>query len=91
MALITNLAPNPTPSPLLDDQGRAILHMPNELGRALIRLDGLLRDSDMKFNVECPECTARAGRLVYVIPVERGGRVEFLCPHARRISDLSTQ
>ncbi len=67
------------------------MHMPGELGRALVRMDGLLRDSEMKFNIECPDCTMRAGRPVYVIPVERGGRVEFLCPHARRMSDLSAQ
>jgi hypothetical protein len=89
VALITNLAPNKTPSPLLDAEGRAIEHMSSELGRSLLRLDMLLRDAEMKFNIECPECSQRMGRPVYVMPVERVGRVEFVCPHVRRISELS--
>ena len=89
MALITNLAPNKTTSPLLDAEGRALEYLSAELGRNLLRLDLLLRDSEMKFNIECPECSHRMGRPVYVIPVERVGRVEFVCPHARRISELS--
>ena len=88
MALITNLAPNRTPSPLLDNEGRAIEYLPSDLGHVLLRADGLLRDAEMKFNIECPTCTQDAGRPVYVIPVERAGRVEFVCPHARRISEL---
>jgi len=88
MALITNLAPNRTPSPLLDNEGRAIEHMPTELGRVMLRADDLLRSAEMKFNIECPTCTMRTGHPVYVMPVERAGRVEFVCPHARRISDL---
>ena len=88
MALITNLAPNRTPSPLLDNEGRAIEYLPADLGYVLLRADGLLRDAEMKFNIECPTCTQEVGRPVYVIPVERAGRVEFVCPHARRISEL---
>lgn len=89
MATLTNLRPNGTPSALLDSDGRAILHVPAELGRAMLRADLLLADADMKFNIECPECSHAAGRPVYVIPAERAGRVEFICPHARRISDIS--
>jgi len=89
MALITNIAPNRTPSPLLDAEGRGIEYLPSELGRSLLRLDGMLRDTAMRFNIECPHCTVEAGRPVYVIPVARGGRVEFVCPHARRISELA--
>ena len=88
---LTNLSPNGTPSALLDPDGRAILHMPRELGRVMLNADLLLREADMKFNIECPDCSLRMGHPVYVIPVERGGRVEFVCPHARRISDLSAQ
>ena len=88
MALITNLAPNRTPSPLLDNGCRAIEYLPADLGHVLLRADGLLRDAEMKFNIECPTCTQEVGRPVYVIPVERAGRVEFVCPHARRISEL---
>ena len=88
MALITNLAPNRTPSPLLDNEGRAIEYLPADLGHVLLRADGLLRDAEMKFNIECPTCTQEVGRPVYVIPVERAGRVEFVGPHARRSSEL---
>ena len=88
MALITNLAPNRTPSPLLDNEGRASEYLSADLGHVLLRADGLLRDAEMKFNIECPTCTQEVGRPVYVIPVERAGRVEFVCPHARRISEL---
>ncbi len=91
MALITNIAPNRTPSPLLDDSGRAIEHLPAELARVMLRADDLLRDAEMKFNIECPECSMRMSRPVYVVPVQRAGRVEFVCPHARRISDLAEQ
>lgn len=88
--VITNLAPNRTPSALLDPEGRAIEYLPAELGRLLLRLDGLLRDADMKFNIECPDCSLRLGHPAYVMPMERAGRVEFVCPHARRISELVT-
>lgn len=90
MALITNLAPNRTPAALLDPSGRAIEHLPTEVGRLLLRLDLVLRDLEMKFNIECPDCSQRMGRPVYVMPQERAdGRVEFVCPHARRISDFA--
>lgn len=88
MAALTNLRPNGTPSALLDAEGRAILHVPAELGRAMLHTDLLLAEADMKFNIECPDCSAQLGRPVYVIPAERAGRVEFVCPHARRISDI---
>ena len=90
MAAITNLAPNTTPAALLDPSGRAIEHLPAEYGRLLLRVDSLLRDSEMKFNIECSDCSMRAGRPVYVMPQERAdGRVEFVCPHARRVSDIA--
>lgn len=89
MAALTNLRPNGTPSALLDAEGRAILHLPSELARVMLRADELLADADMKFNIECPDCSFQAGRPVYVTPVTRDGRVEFLCPHARRISTLA--
>lgn len=88
---LTNLSPNGTPAALLDADGRVIEHMPRELGRVMLHADMLLRDADLKFNIECPDCSQRQGHPIYVIPVERGGRVEFVCPHARRISDLAAQ
>lgn len=89
---LTNIAPNRTPAALVDVSGRAILHLPAELGRLMLRCDVALADAEMKFNIECPECSQRMGRPVYVMPQERGdGRVEFVCPHARRISDFSAQ
>lgn len=92
MALITNLSPNTTPAALLDADGRAILHLPSELGRLMLRADMALADAEMKFNIECPECSQRMGRPVYVMPRERAdGRVEFICPHARRVSDITAQ
>jgi len=89
---LNNLSPNGTPSALLDADGRAILHLPTALGRLMLQADLALADAEMKFNIECPECSQRMGRPVYVIPRERGdGRVEFVCPHARRVSDISAQ
>lgn len=74
---------------ILDAEGRAIAHLPGEIGRLLLKVDLLLRDAEMKFNLECPDCSQQFGRPTYIVPVERAGRVEFTCPHARRIADLA--
>ena len=64
MAAITNLRPNGTPAALLDPEGRAILHLPSELARVMLRADELLSEADMKFNIECPDCSYESGRPV---------------------------
>jgi hypothetical protein len=88
MAILTNTRINGTPAALLDAEGRAIEHLPGRYGRTLLEIDTWLRDAGMTFLIECQQCSRTYGQRVWVVPATRDGRVEFTCPHARRVSDL---
>lgn len=76
------------PTGLVDAFGRAISAVPASIGHLLLVLDRDLADLGMRFNIECQDCSQQAGRPVYVMPQTNDGKVEFLCPHHRRIADL---
>lgn len=73
---------------LLDAYGRKITQIAPAVARLLLVIDRDLADLGMRFNIECHECSEQAGRPVYVMPQQKDGRVQFVCPHHLRIADM---
>lgn len=74
------------PSLVLDAQGRAVERIPGLVLNAILVLDDALANFELKWNVVCGYCQQAGHPQPYARPERIDGRLELVCPHARRIA-----